>query len=748
MKILKMTADVHTGNKINEELIINNEKINNINAWADASVRPEHKGNAQKGITLLALIITIIVLLILSIVSVQLITKSGIIEKAKLATLKHEIAKYDEELKLYIVAHREEVNKNPINTSGYENMKKYIPSFKKKYENKLKIINNGLAFFEDNVTEEEKKLLENIGIRSDEMTQIYYLDENNKEQVLEINDATISETSYTSKNIAKEKITRVIIGSSCTKVQPGAFNGCESITSVTANTTNTVQVLADSPFGCKNLKNAYFSNVSIRDEQEGGWNGTIFNECTSLESITLGSVGHPVEELQARTFRNCTQKDFTIKIYVKDGVTSLGGPWGATNATIEYYSAVTGELVNVIWGTKYSGNKDINWTELPNADKITVIRANAFDGCENLALTSLPSNIKIIEKEAFKNCKKIAINQIPPTCKTISAGAFNGCESITSITANTTNTVQVLADSPFGCKNLKNAYFSNVSIRNEQEGGWNGTIFNECTSLESITLGSVGHPVEELQARTFRNCTQKDFTIKIYVKDGVTSLGGPWGATNATIEYYSAVTGELVNVIWGTKYSGNKDINWTELPNADKITVIRANAFDGCENLALTSLPSNIKIIEKEAFKNCKKIAINQIPPTCKTISAGAFNGCESITSITANTTNTVQVLADSPFGCKNLKNAYFSNVSIRNEQEGGWNGTIFNECTSLESITLGSVGHPVEELQARTFRNCTQKDFTIKIYVKDGVTSLGGPWGATNATIEYYSATTGEKIK
>ena len=103
MKSSKMTEAVHThthththtGNQINEELIINNEEINSINAGghkavplqrnysllilnysllnkshvgADASVRPEHKGNTQKGITLLALIITIIVLLILSVV--------------------------------------------------------------------------------------------------------------------------------------------------------------------------------------------------------------------------------------------------------------------------------------------------------------------------------------------------------------------------------------------------------------------------------------------------------------------------------------------------------------------------------------------------------------------------------------------------------------------------------------------------------------------------------------------------------
>ena len=51
MKKLKMLERIHTGNQINK-------KLNNINA--DASVRPEHKGNTQKGITLLALIITIL----------------------------------------------------------------------------------------------------------------------------------------------------------------------------------------------------------------------------------------------------------------------------------------------------------------------------------------------------------------------------------------------------------------------------------------------------------------------------------------------------------------------------------------------------------------------------------------------------------------------------------------------------------------------------------------------------------------
>ena len=93
MKSSKTIEAVYTDNQINEEL-------NKSHVGADASVRPEHKGNTQKGITLLALIITIIVLLILSIVSIQLITKSGIIERAKQGVIKHKLEEIHENVKL------------------------------------------------------------------------------------------------------------------------------------------------------------------------------------------------------------------------------------------------------------------------------------------------------------------------------------------------------------------------------------------------------------------------------------------------------------------------------------------------------------------------------------------------------------------------------------------------------------------------------------------------------------------------
>lgn len=293
-------------------------------------VRPEHKWNTKKGITLLALIITIIVLLILSVVSVQLITKSGIIEKAKLATLKHEIAKYDEELKLYIVAHREEVNKNPINTSGYENMKKYISSFKKKYEDKLKISNNKLGYMNDNVSDAERELFNNAEIRSDEMTQIYYLDENNKEQVLEINDSAISETSYTSKNIAKEKITKLMIGSSCEKIETRAFENCTSISSITIDTTNTVAISAWTFKDCSNLVTLKATNVSFPLAGP-------FENCTSLQDVELGSKEHMMEKYitsWVAPFSGCPNEKLIIKVYMNRDANIEKNLKTGNNATI------------------------------------------------------------------------------------------------------------------------------------------------------------------------------------------------------------------------------------------------------------------------------------------------------------------------------------------------------------------------------------------------------------------------------
>ena len=74
------------------------------NVGADDSVRPMLQGNTmakQNGITLVALVITIIVLLLLAVVSINIVQNSGLIEKAKLAKEEHRASAIQEQIDLF-----------------------------------------------------------------------------------------------------------------------------------------------------------------------------------------------------------------------------------------------------------------------------------------------------------------------------------------------------------------------------------------------------------------------------------------------------------------------------------------------------------------------------------------------------------------------------------------------------------------------------------------------------------------------
>ena len=75
----------------------------------------------KSGITLIALVVTIIVLLILAGISIQMLTgDNGIINNAQEASIKTESAKVDEEVKLAVTTLNMEITQNKVNQSSYD----------------------------------------------------------------------------------------------------------------------------------------------------------------------------------------------------------------------------------------------------------------------------------------------------------------------------------------------------------------------------------------------------------------------------------------------------------------------------------------------------------------------------------------------------------------------------------------------------------------------------------------------------
>ena len=81
---------------------------------------------SEKGITLIALVITIIVLIILASVSIAMLTgENGILSKASTAKEKHLIAQYEEELNLCIM----EMQTDELGTLTMEKLIEKLPQY-------------------------------------------------------------------------------------------------------------------------------------------------------------------------------------------------------------------------------------------------------------------------------------------------------------------------------------------------------------------------------------------------------------------------------------------------------------------------------------------------------------------------------------------------------------------------------------------------------------------------------------------
>lgn len=103
--------------------------------------------NEKNGLSLIVLVITIIVMLILSGIVIYSLTKNNVVDQAKSATELHDVAIFRSELE---VSHTKNAGKidnykpSNIYEFGLEDIKKYIPSFTEKYENKYIIAKGDL----------------------------------------------------------------------------------------------------------------------------------------------------------------------------------------------------------------------------------------------------------------------------------------------------------------------------------------------------------------------------------------------------------------------------------------------------------------------------------------------------------------------------------------------------------------------------------------------------------------------------
>ncbi len=165
---------------------------------------------------------------------------------------------------------------------------------------------------------------------------------------------------------------------------------------------------------------------------------------------------------------------------------------------------------------QYSGpvNKNVTSVDIPatvvidgQTYTVTMITANAFNGCKSMASVKIGGNVTSIGTGAFKGCVKLKNVVIPASVTSIGANAFSGCKAMTKVTIG--KNVKAIGNGAFsGCTKLSTVSM-NTSAKLTKIGD---KAFYKCTSLKKITIPK---NVTTIGKSAFEGCRKlKTITIK------------------------------------------------------------------------------------------------------------------------------------------------------------------------------------------------------------------------------------------
>ena len=364
-----------------------------------------------KGITLIALVVTIVVLLILAGVSLNLVIgNNGIITQGKNAKEAMEQKKVEEAVELAI--------------------------------NTLIIENNGSksGITPKNIADQVKKensQYKNVYAKNESNfpTQIIFEDENRKVDVSINNNNAIYEADISEEDIARADLFEYEIISD---EETGETNGFDSLTTKTARITRL------NPKYCNNVDGGYIA--------EDGKNYADTNYEIILEDGTkiTDTLVIPYQvEINGEMYRITEANISALRLKTVE-ITMSGIPQVKTIIFPNTVEKISGS-------STFKNNSSITTVILPqNLKTIGDYMAKDFRALKNI---TIPESVRTIAKHSFEDCEKLETIAIPDGETTIKIMTFSGCASLDNI--KIPRSVTKIEQYAFEyCSNLKTIYYS------------------------------------------------------------------------------------------------------------------------------------------------------------------------------------------------------------------------------------------------------------------------------------------------
>ena len=634
----------HTHTILLENNRINSRKIAE-NKIAELAIRN------KDGITLIALVITIIVLLILAGVSIAMLTgTNGILTQAQKAKMTTELSSYKEQLELYktekLSENREflestltvgkeslKYNTQPEGETG--NIKTVIPSIKDEYIDKVEIIKGSLLI--NTQDKNEIEIAKSLGIAANPYDIVNgELLSSNGNLLLMDDTGTITIPDSVTKigegafaNLSGLKT--IIIPGTVKEIGSNAFAYNKTLENVIMQ--EGVEVIGDMAFSnCENLKNIVFPNSLLKIGDMG------FYQCYSLTQVELPD---KIEEIKSYCFHQCIN------------LKSL-------------------KLPSNLKAIRYSALNSIKISEIKIPETVEQIEDYAFSGCSNLESIDLTGNSKyiyengmlmskekdkilVISDKYMKSITTFAIPEgitsfniavtsytninkliIPSTLVGIGEEIFPRTIAEVEVTEGNNKFVSensILYDKD--TKRLKMCYSKEQNIK-IQEGieAIGGYSFMQATNAVQIDFPD---SVTALSGQVFSSCSklkQINLGKNVSYIDPVIMLFG----CNANVSISSENPNYVVED--GILYSKDKskliaclEMKTGEILIPSTVKRIGKLAFD-CQKINKVTFQEGIEVIEDMAFTICGDLKEVIIPSSIKQIEPGAFERCGSLTKI------------------------------------------------------------------------------------------------------------------
>ena len=625
----------------------------------------EIKRRGTRGITLIALVVTIVVLLILAGTAIAMLTgDSGIMTNAQKAKMSTELAGYKEEVELYkaekymeniefeetsLTAGKENLFYNTQESGETGNIKTIIPDISDVYIEKLEVIKGKLLI--NTKEKDEIKIAQEIGIEVNpyDITEdgvlvssdgnLLLMDEETGSLTIPETVTAIGEGAFTNL----EGLKTIIIPSTVKRLEKNAFRNNKTLENVIIQEKEGEGLEYIGPgafYGCSNLKTINLPDTITTIESE------CFRGCTQLSNIKLPAnltvlTAHSFMETGLKTIElpqnlkrldgSCLMGTALSKIKLPPNLSSIGGAALAITTLQEidtsesnYFEYKNGVLYTKDFKTLITAVSNV--TNITMENKVETIKGYSFTCCNKLSTIHLTENVQNIEDGVFTNSNLKGITVDPNNDYYMSDEKNNLYSKDGTILYKLFDT-------------------GNVTIR---DGVKNIKLGALRSGIKSITLP------ESYVGDTTSGWGTFPTIEYLYLPKNVNSFNKQAYHNVKTIEvskdnpYLQSINNEYILSKDGTElYWVKSDLTEVNIPESVETIKLYALMYVKAQEI---ELPKNVKKIEASilGYSSINKIIIQS---QISEISASAFSDANNLSEVIIHKKND-GTLTGSPWGC------------------------------------------------------------------------------------------------